>query len=486
MWHIKNAETLARGTARKGAERKDARIVAVIVRAPTAKALLFALGVSCQLAQLQADTSSFGGSARDEALPVLLSSPTAPAICLSSHALARAVRAYLQKLDLGYEVHSESRWERYPLDLPKDVSIHLELPELVAFAGSYGSTAEGLELLLGEARARAGGSDTAAPRAEVPEERALASAVRAGLRASNFKQVNLVVGVVIKRLGQGATHSSHSHHRADLTGGWPEAPPDLECAFADERRYNTRRTSSTAHWLLQTVYPKPEFQAPLGAFLATRALLSGAMALKLSGVNLSVRSWVQQKPLHNTVEELEEVLAVERSLMPLLEPSGSSRSTSRPRTRRSRSAGAAEHRSTSPKSFGDTSIHKRLSFYESDLPKLQRVPRPAPFLHRLAQMVGEMQSPHVRLELLRFLLGLDSRFTLDVLRSSLAFLLECAHRFPPDAELSACVEPGVPLKRSQSTPSLAARHSVAGAGRPPGAASIPRSPLPLHRAASML
>jgi hypothetical protein len=103
-----------------------------------------------------------------------------------------------------------------------------------------------------------------------------------------------------------------------------------------------------------------------------------------------------------------------------------------------------------------------------------------------------MQKPVFRLELLRFLLGLDTRFTLDVLRASLAFALECAHSFPPDAELPcACVEPGVPhLGRLQSSPSL-------GGQQPPdlatghswaGAAGIPlpsKSPPPLRRAASM-
>lgn len=55
--------------------------------------------------------------------------------------------------------------------------------------------------------------------------------------------------------------------------------------------------------------------------------------------------------------------------------------------------------------------------------------------------VAKMNSPQLRLELLQYILGLDCRFTLDVLRATLHFALECAVRLQlPDMAPAATAE----------------------------------------------
>lgn len=388
-------------------------VIAVLARAPTAEAVLIALAASCRLAQL---------SRRQDALPVLLlASPQQRARCLSPLALAHVVRSFAQRLALGGAGGAgqtdRRREASLPISLPAEVRALLADDEVLACCGGYGCTEDGIAAAVSDAEQRARQTINCEPtggampaRAPVEQhvraaaERALATAAAAALRAGNAASLSAVFGVAIDRM-------------AAAGGGRPAEGAELERAFCAEAR--------------------AEMLPPLGAFLALRSLLSGAAALRLSAVCLSASHWLQHSaPLspHRVsgrtaraarqtafaAAEVEEVRAVERSLLPLLHPPAGfscrqgvrSAPQGRPRHVRPHAEATrtppAHLRHGAPRAgtfarlgtpslaevirariatyLGDSTAHQRMCFYH-DLPNLQRVHRPAPFLARLKQMV---------------------------------------------------------------------------------------------------
>lgn len=69
-----------------------------------------------------------------------------------------------------------------------------------------------------------------------------------------------------------------------------------------------------------------------------------------------------------------------------------------------------------------------------------------------------MNKPVFRLELLQYVLGLDCRFSLDVLRAAMALALECAE---------GCASAGAPAANCAHAPAEAAAGAAADGARGP-------------------